>query len=293
MPASAGALLNDIIDYAGTFPPAGLTLAGALESYRRVKAGADAWLVGRLILPAAGLHDFEELIRRERSALDTDISVVLGPRPEARLEDALAFAARAATVHFRVASMEFPPLGVADIRTLARAVPDAIESFFEVPIDGDLERRVGAIEAGGARAKVRTGGVTAGVAPNPADLVRFLEACEDAGVAFKATAGLHHSVRGSYALTYEPGSEADTMHGFLNLAIAAAIVHTFNAPAEAVDALVETDADAFLFREDGVVWRRRTIATPELAAVRRRFFRSFGSCSVIEPIDELRRLNLI
>ena len=286
---SIRALLNEIVDYAGTFPPAGRTLADALEDYRQVKSGADGWMVGRFILPAANLHDFDALLS-ERDALE--LSIVLGPKPEARMAEALAFAARGGA-RYRVKSIEFPPLAAPDIRMLAGTVPKSLEAFFEVPIDADLERRIGSIEASGARAKVRTGGVSAGIIPNPADLVRFLEACDDAGVAFKATAGLHHSLRGCYPLTYDPGSETDTMHGFLNLSIAAAIVHTFNAPTEAVDALVESSADQFEFHEHDVVWRHRTIPNDKLVATRTRFFRSFGSCSTREPIDELRRLNLL
>jgi hypothetical protein len=83
------------------------------------------------------------------------------------------------------------------------------------------------------------------------------------------------------------------MHGFLNLGVAAAIIHTFSAPAEAIEALLETSIDAFDFREDGVVWRSRHIASVELEGARQRLVRSFGSCSVREPIDELRQLNLI
>lgn len=289
MLASTRALLAGIIDYAGTFPPAGLSLAEVVQLYAQVKGGPNGWLVGRLILPAAGLREFEQMAT---SCHGAHLSVVLGPRPETGLAGALAFDARRVT-GYRVASVEFPPLNPSDIGALRRAVPDGVEAFFEVPIDADLERRIGAVAASGAMAKVRTGGATAGVFPNPADLARFLEACADAGVAFKASAGLHHCLRGCYALNYEPGSQADTMHGFLNLSIAAAVVHGGGTPAEAVDVLAESSAEMFEFRAEGIVWRRRTIATPDLAAMRRLFFRSFGSCSVREPIDELTTLGLL
>ena len=57
------------------------------------------------------------------------------------------------------------------------------EDFARYPrtLDADLARRIDAIEAAHARAKVRTGGVTAGVFPNPADLVRFL-ICYENGI---------------------------------------------------------------------------------------------------------------
>ena len=118
-----------------------------------------------------------------------------------------------------------------------------------------MNPRINAIAASGALAKVRTGGIATGAFPGPEGLVRFLEACSSAGVAFKATAGLHHAVRGCYPLTYEPESQIETMHGFLNVSIAAAIVYTGGGSSEAVTALRETSAEMFEFRAEGLVWR--------------------------------------
>jgi hypothetical protein len=77
------------------------------------------------------------------------------------------------------------------------------------------------------------------------------------------------------------------------VSIAAAIIHVGGESAEAVAALRETSADEFDFRPDGVVWKTRTIAADDLAASRRLFYRSFGSCSVREPVEELAKLRLL
>ena len=82
--------------------------------------------------------------------------------------------------------------------------------------------RLAVLSAAGARAKVRTGGVTEGAFPASHALARFIQSCADAGVPFKATAGLHHPLRGEYRLTYEPGSPHGMMFGFLNVFLAAA-----------------------------------------------------------------------
>ena len=58
----------------------------------------------------------------------------------------------------------------------------------------------------------------------PAQLLRFLRACTEAGVPFKATAGLHHPLRAEYRLTYAPDSPRGTMFGFLNVFLAAAFL---------------------------------------------------------------------
>src|SRR5437588_212808 len=83
---------------------------------------------------------------------------------------------------------------------------------------------------------------------------------DEAGIGFKATAGLHHAVRGCYALTYETASATDTMYGFLNLAVAAALIRAGAVLADVVEALVEPSADAFRFSADALTWRSRTIS---------------------------------
>jgi hypothetical protein len=295
MLASTRSLLTGILDYAGTFPPAGLSLAESLANYAQVRSGTDGCLLGRLIVPSTSLPEFDELAasrRPEDEGSSWEVSVVLGAQPAAQLPQALQFLDRRPT-GYRIASLEFPPLSPSAIGDFRSGVPDTIEAFFEVPIDADLEPRINAIATGDALAKVRTGGITAGAFPSPEGLVRFLETCSSASVPFKATAGLHHAVRGCYPLTYESGSKMETMHGFLNVSIAAAIVHTGGGSLEAVAALRETSAEMFELRSEGVVWRKQAIAADDLAASHRLFFRSFGSCSLREPIDELAKLQLL
>ncbi len=57
MTASLRALLANLIDYAGLYPPAGLPLAAVIENYRRYLTSPDHWILNRLVLPAAKLDD--------------------------------------------------------------------------------------------------------------------------------------------------------------------------------------------------------------------------------------------
>ena len=172
-------------------------------------------------------------------------------------------------------------------------VPRTLEPFFEVPTDADLERRIGAIATVGGAAKVRTGGVTASAFPGPEDLARFIIGCADAGIRFKATAGLHHAIRGSYGLTYEASSPESPMYGFLNVCLAAALARIGAVLEEMTDALEESSAEAFDFHEDKLVWKQRVIPLRDLSETREHLFRSFGSCSISEPIDELTKMQLL
>jgi hypothetical protein len=284
-------LLEGILDYAGTFPPASLPLADAVANYASARTGNESWILGRLVVPAASLPDLEK-VAAEKGVRPLFISVTLGAQPEKQLDEVLAFNQRMNT-RAQVVSVEFPTLGSSDIPNLDGRLPDTLDAFFETPIDADLESRIAAIATIGASAKIRTGGVTPGAVPTPHGIVRFLNCCANAKTAFKATAGLHHLIRGCYPLTYEANSPTETMHGFLNLAIAAALTRTKADAAAVVEALVEPSADAFQFAADAVGWRNRTINLKDLAATRRHFFRSFGSCSIREPIDELARMRLL
>jgi hypothetical protein len=299
MLASTRVLLEHVLDYAGTFPPAGLPLADAIGTYARARTSREGWILGRLIVPAGGLSDFERLAPETPPTLlpgeghrSWPLSAILGTPFTEQLDEVLAFNERANTPA-RIVSVEFPPIHASEIRRLAPRLSETLEMFFETPIDADLESRIAAIAAVGASAKVRTGGVTAGVFPTPDALARFLGCSAEAGIAFKATAGLHHVVRGCYPLTYEPASPTETMHGFLNLSIAAALARATADRSIVAATLAEFSSDAFRFSPEGVVWKDRFISLEDLAATRRQFFRSFGSCAIREPIDELARIGLL
>jgi hypothetical protein len=184
-----------------------------------------------------------------------------------------------ARVHEVPEDFELSVLGVDEVKTTEL---DALRpgTFVEVS-DLDL---IDALAARNLRAKIRTGGVTPEAFPDASFVARFIERCAETGVAFKATAGLHHPIRCVKPLTYEPDAPAGTMHGFVNVFMAAALVHH----AEAI--LRETDPRAFEFGDDAAAWRGHSVAADDLARVRRDFAIAFGSCSFEEPLADLKEL---
>src|SRR5579862_3638410 len=52
-------LLTELIDYAGLFPPAGLDMAAAVRNYASWLSGDYSWMLGRFIVPAARVDEFE------------------------------------------------------------------------------------------------------------------------------------------------------------------------------------------------------------------------------------------
>jgi hypothetical protein len=236
------ALLARLIDHAPTFPPASLPPPEALREDGRAAASPHAFMLARLVWPASGLA-----------------KVPPGREVSAVLDAPLAGNGTVEAVEV--------PLGF----DLER-VPVVPEAYVETPLDDMLEERLAELAESGFGAKVRCGGV---VVPSAAELARFIRACRGRNLVFKATAGLHHALRG------------DADHGFLNL-LAAAV---FEGDEERV--LAETDAGAFVLDTSAFAWRDRSAAPDELARVRRELFRSIGSCSFFEPVEELEELGVL
>jgi hypothetical protein len=141
--------------------------------------------------------------------------------------------------------------------------------------------------------KIRTGGLTGDAIPSARALSEFLCAAAARRLPFKATAGLHHPLRSSHRLTYDADSPQALMHGFLNVFTAAAFAWNGLETRDVEEILEETRADAFEFSEDQLCWRHEALTASQIAAARREFAHSFGSCSFEEPVSELRQLGLL
>lgn len=293
---SVRALLGGVVDYAGLFPPAKLPMSDAVAMYVRHRREPGAWALGRFVVPVARLDELAaavDAISPDAASRDPwHLSVLAGSDPAA---DAAAIA-RFVDRHggrFAVDAVEAKASTPSEIDAVRRAFPAPVELYVEVPIASDPSELVRHIGAVGARAKVRTGGVTAEAFPSPAELARFLDACAAERVPFKATAGLHHPLRAVHRLSYEADAPTGVMFGFLNVFLAAAWLHDGMARSDAERLLDERDPSSFTFDERGVTWRGRHIAADRLEWTRREHAISFGSCSFAEPIADLTDLALL
>lgn len=294
------ALIGGIVDYAGLFPPSSLAMREAVRNFAHYHDGDDAWALGRFILPAARLSEFEAaapLLPRWPGAAPWRLSALLGHTVSDELAAIRSFNDRHLDAESGgaaiVDAVEAKAGSVGEIGGLLATVPRSLEAFIELPLTGDVGALVAAVGRGGGRAKVRTGGVTADAFPSSHALARFLEACVAEGVPFKATAGLHHPLRAEYRLTYEDGAESAPMYGFLNVFLAAALL-SGGMPASQVPALLEErSADAVRVRDNTIEWRSYFLTTEQAAAARASFALSFGSCSFSEPIDDLKAMQLL
>lgn len=298
MTAALRTLMAGLVDYAGLFPPASRSMSDAVREYAAHRAGAQAWMLGRFVVPAARLDAFagEAAACLPGAGEPWRLSVLAGDDAGRDVATVAALnAAHRGVVCDVLEARADDAAGVAQVARAAVGAPPGapLAVYVEIPVAADPAPAIHAIAAHGLRAKIRTGGVTADAVPPPDAVVRFLVACIRARVAFKATAGLHHPLRGEYALTYAPDAPRGTLYGFLNVFLAAALLRDGGSADDARALLVEGDPGAFTFADEGVRWRGRLIVTARLSRLREASAIAFGSCSFAEPVDELTALQLL
>ena len=283
MPTVAEVLLAHAIDYAGLFPPAGLPLAAAAANYRSYQASSEAWALGRFVIAASQLPALQPLLAAEYGRLP--LTVVC----HAPLEDVPALNRLLQSTPELSILVEAVELKLNDELVLDSLVPGATgpwARYVEIPLAA-AGKLLPEVHAQGAFAKVRTGGTTESAFPASGALLSFLQQVVTLRVPFKATAGLHHPLRGRYPLTYERGAPGAVMYGFLNLILATAVLWSGGDSSRAHDALLESDPSSVRFEPDSLRWRDRSFGRESLAALRRDLFHGFGSCSFREPMEEL------
>jgi hypothetical protein len=290
------ALLEDLVDYAGLFPPAALGMERAVEAYAAHRRSPESWMLGRFVVPAGRLDELSHAAAPHLPEGNGEpawrIAALVGEGIGDEVARIQAFNSR----HAGKAAIDAAELKAGTVEEIERSLsllPEGLVAYVEVPLAGDVQPLLRAIAARGARAKIRTGGLTADAFPRPGALARFLVACREAGCAFKATAGLHHPIRATHPFTYAADSPRGLMHGFLNLLAAAALARGGASPEELEAILREERPAAFVFDEDGFAWRSRRIPAATLAETRSVFALGFGSCSFSEPVGDLRLLGYL
>ena len=291
------AALAGLIDYAGLFPPASLDLPRVVANHQRYLGTAECWLLGRLIVPLASLPELEGLPTSSgaESSGAWTVSVLAGPADSpAAIADRVSRFNDRHQPQIAVVAIELAARTPELVARFAATVPERYERYIELPLDGRLPALLDAVATGGCYAKVRTGGITAEAFPPAGALARFLGGCASRAVPFKATAGLHHPVRGSYRLTYEPQSPAAVMHGFVNLLVASGLLAAGRiADADAIAILETTDASAFRMEDEGIRWGDHLLDIEQCLVTRAHVLRSVGSCSFEDAVADLTALGWV
>ncbi|MFZ4136260.1 hypothetical protein [Streptomyces koyangensis] len=283
VPPCAGPVPTELFaafcDDAAVFPPGEMPLARAVPAHLRHVTAAHAPLVGPLVVPQARLTELAELTAGH-AAGSLELAVTV-PSPEAAGQT-LASAAALPAARLRFVEVAVPDdVAAAElVRRLTTALADAdagtgVTVYVEVPRDERRAELIASLADSPFLAKFRTGGMRADLYPDERELARAVLLAVRAGLPFKATAGLHHAVRNTDPRT---GFE---QHGHLNL---------LAATGAALDGAGEEEIVAVLAERDG-----STVAglVGALSPRVRAAFRSFGTCSLAEPVGELAALGLL
>lgn len=288
------ALLEHLVDYAGLFPPASLSMVGAAAEYAAQRASAYSWMLGRFVVPVTRLDELARhaapLAGENKGAWALSVLVSADPAGDAsairEFNHAHVGQLRAEAVELRAATADAVEFALSQLDR-------SLERYVEIPLDDDPAPLLESMKRHGARAKARTGGVTPDAFPSADALARFIAECARLDLPFKATAGLHHPLRGEQHLTYDSGSGTATMFGFLNVFVAAALARMGADAPTLVRVLQERDDAAFVFDDGALRWGGFTLDVAQVMSSRRDFALSFGSCSFREPVDDLRQIGLL
>jgi hypothetical protein len=260
-------------------------------AYRR---DTHAWMLGRFVVPASRLDEMADAMRTIGEAGNEHhwrVSALVG-------EDLAGDVARIAAFNrsgcgANVDAVEVKAATVEGIARVAAVVPREWKAYVEIPVADDPRASIVALGERKLRAKIRSGGVVPEAFPPLDHVARFIRECYTVGTGFKATAGLHHPLRSARALTYAPDSPQGTMHGFLNVFLAAAFQYNGLTRGDALEILGAETLAGIAFSDEGIAWKDYFVTLGEVATVRRRFAVAFGSCSFREPVDDLKQLGLL
>ncbi|WP_426242510.1 hypothetical protein [Nocardioides sp. LHG3406-4] len=270
---------SGLVDDAATFPPGNAALDDAVEAYAAREGEWYADLVGSLVVKDTDIGSVGR-------ALPLSVVVTGGAGAVA---GALKLVERR---DHRLKGLEIALRDPDDLAGNARRVVAAVDAargeglldeeapvFVELPqgeVTWGWQAAADEVASAELRLKFRTGGVEAHLFPTAAELTTWVDAALDRETPFKCTAGLHNAVR------HRDDETGFEHHGFLNVLLATRALFDGATTSEAVELLESRDGARLAERADGI----------DLAGARR-WFTSFGSCSVREPLDDLLALGLL
>ncbi len=322
---SQKALLAHIIDYAGTFPPASLTLEKTLEraaTFR--KDGTHPWLMAKTALNMADLKKLSPSLLYDHKADGASwVFTALGSQPpEEKLDSVLQTIdwdtreivrwnerMRSSSLHQLVVGYETKlPLSLLDaggetqMRTFVHTVLDRFNEtsrgelslFLELPLSGEwlsrtnfftdslaswIEKQENEVRV--PAIKLRTGG---NLVPTMEQVAEILIAVCSRTLRFKATQGLHEAFTHNKSL------------GFINLFASLTFLQSLGlekfSKMSLLTCLSEEKGSQFIFGKSHFKWQDFSLDTNAIESARRRHGGCFGSCSVDEPDESLKKVQV-
>ncbi len=309
--------MTGLFDYAGLFPPALLPMPEAVVQYAAHLRSGDKWMTGPFVCT---IRQIDSLIAQAKKNSDiTPIEVSLLPRPPIQNKSFLdsfsgdiehvreLVGANPGVIQPVMLEMKVPPecLNSVDELVIFLSRISSMQSLSEIGVTRlfievvrtdrykeDLETvcaAVHSLQSGPVEysLKIRCGGMDVADYPSSSEIAVFLATVIGASCSFKATAGLHHPIR-----HFNTSANA-VMHGFLNVFFAAILYSKFRINHEELLRILNDENQAhFEFVNGELKYMSWTASESEIEHVRSESALSIGSCSILEPVQDLVDLGL-
>ncbi|WP_053362529.1 hypothetical protein [Bacillus sp. FJAT-27251] len=314
MKSSLKEFLNELIDYAGLFPPTKLPLDKAVSNYAKYQGDSEAWMLGPFVISIPNLHELDHYTSLFSKDDPLRVSVT-GNRYRSEeevlkglnstLNEIEAFRKKHREL-VKVEALEIPlppfPFSQELLEEIAeKTSANNLQVFCEATQELEnqaweeiLMNTLDAIKVHNAGSqnlllfKLRTGGVAQEMIPSPKQVAIALAGCRDRVIPMKFTAGLHHPFR---MYRTEVGAR---MHGFVNVFTAGMFANVHQLDVERItEILCDMEPGNFSFNETGITWKDLEIRKSDISKLRKNRFYSFGCCSFDVPRDDLRELGIL
>src|SRR4051794_21508870 len=172
--ATLRAMMRRLVDYAGLFPPAELSMQDAAARYAEYLRSPDAWMLGRFVVPAERLDELAACAEPHLrpGGEGWRISAIVGADKNAGPRVRAFNSAQRGRLMVDV--VECRPITHGSVASTIGALPGELRIFVELPLLDDPRTGLLEIRGAGAWAKIRTGGVTADAIPSAREVGRFL-----------------------------------------------------------------------------------------------------------------------
>ena len=148
--ATVRALVRRLVDYAGLFPPASLSMEAATRCYASHLASPEAWMLGRFVVPVERLDELAEVAPVAAEGSEAwRVSALVG----AGAEDAGASIRTFNSTHrgqFVVDVIECRAVEPGTVASSIGALPGELRIFVEMPLLDDPRAMLSEIRAAGA-----------------------------------------------------------------------------------------------------------------------------------------------
>ncbi|UQX86946.1 hypothetical protein M6D93_11580 [Jatrophihabitans telluris] len=269
-------LFRGLLDDAAIFPPGNAPMSTAVRSHLAWQASTWSAVLGPLICPDTR---WDELLADLPDGGRLAISMTL-PGGVGSLPDALERAATETRTTLLSLEIPSPAEGLGRLLELVTEhVPADTRTYVELPWPDVGRSSIDTLARAGVRLKLRTGGTDAAAFPDERRLATAIQASVAAGVPFKLTAGLHDPIR------HRDPHTGFEHHGYLNVIWATAQAVSGHDLAHITAALAERNPSRVAEAVAGI-----DVSTATRA---RQQFRSFGTCSIADPVTGLRDLGLL